>query len=148
MRGTVKQLIPLMIELDNDKIYELKEYKEKRSLNANAYYWVLVNKIADVLGNSKEAVHMTMLKRYSQVTVVCLPAEENIKGFVKYYELDGAFKNKGKMFKTYKVYKPSSEMNKNEMSKLIDGIVSECEQMNIQTLTPNQLLELKSLWGE
>ena len=137
-----------MLELDDTKIYEVKEYKEKRSLSANAYYWVLVNKIAEVLETSKEEIHMSMLKNYSQITVVCLPAEENIKGFVKYYELDGAFKNKEKLFKTYKVYKPSSEMNKKEMASLIDGVVSEAKALNIETLTPNQLLELKSKWGE
>lgn len=33
MRGTIKKLIPYMLELDDTKIYEVKEYKEKRNLD-------------------------------------------------------------------------------------------------------------------
>lgn len=29
MRGTIKKLIPYMLELDDTKIYEIKEYKKK-----------------------------------------------------------------------------------------------------------------------
>ena len=61
MIGTIKELIPRMLQLDEMKEYEIKEHKPKRSLNANAYYWVLVNKIADTLNQSKEFIHMSML---------------------------------------------------------------------------------------
>ena len=53
MTGTIKELIPKMMELDTNKIYELKEVKKKRSLNANSYCWVLLGKIADRLGITK-----------------------------------------------------------------------------------------------
>jgi len=49
MIGTPKQLIPYLVTLDDEKVYEVKEHKNKRSLDANAYYWVLVNKIASEL---------------------------------------------------------------------------------------------------
>lgn len=64
MIGTIKELIPKMLNLDETKEYEIKEHKKKRSLNANAYYWVLVNKIADALNQSKEYIHLCMLKQY------------------------------------------------------------------------------------
>ena len=40
MKGTPKQLITYLVTLDDEKLYEVKEYKGKRSLDANAYYWV------------------------------------------------------------------------------------------------------------
>lgn len=52
------------------------------------------------------------------------------------------------LFKTYNVYKPSSEMNTYEMSKLIDGTVEEAQSMGIETLSPDELEHLKAMWGE
>ena len=148
MIGTIKELIPKMLQLDETKEYEIKEHKQKRSLNANAYYWVLVNKIADTLNQSKEFIHMSMLKQYGQVYSMLLPADVPIESLVKYYELDGVKKQGEKLFKTYNVYLPSSEMNTYEMSKLIDGTVEEAQSIGIETMTPNELEHLKAMWGE
>ena len=147
MVGTIKELIPKMLQLDETKEYEIKEYKHKRSLNANAYYWVLVNKIADALNQSKEFIHLCMLKQYGQRYVLCVPYDTPIENLVKYYEQDGVRKQGDRLFKTYNVYLPSSEMNTYEMSKLIDGTVEEAQSMGIETMTPDELAHLKSMWG-
>ena len=34
-------------------------------------------------------------------------------------------------------------MDTKEFSRLLDGIISECKEMGIETKTPNQLLELE-----
>lgn len=147
MIGKVKELIPKMLQLDETKEYEVKEYKHKRSLNANAYYWVLVNKIADALNQSKEFIHLCMLKQYGQRYVLCVPYDTPIENLVKYYERDGVRKQGDRLFKTYNVYLPSSEMNTYEMSKLIDGTVEEAQSMGIETMTPDEIAHLKSMWG-
>ncbi|WP_289147190.1 hypothetical protein [uncultured Megamonas sp.] len=147
MVGTIKELIPKMLQLDETKEYEVKEYKHKRSLNANAYYWVLVNKIADALNQSKEFIHLCMLKQYGQRYVVCVPYDVPIENLVKYYEQDGVRKQGDRLFKTYNVYLPSSEMNTKEMSKLIDGTVEEAQSMGIETMTPDEIADLKAMWG-
>lgn len=147
MVGTVKELIPKMLNLDENKEYEIKEYKHKRSLNANAYYWVLVNKIADALNQSKEFIHMCMLKQYGQRYWICVPADTPVESLIKYYEQDGIRKQGDRLFKTYNVYKPSSEMNTYEMSKLIDGTVEEAQSIGIETMTPDELAHLKAMWG-
>lgn len=147
MVGTVKELIPEMLKLDESKEYEVKEHKHKRSLNANAYYWVLVNKIADALNQSKEFIHLCMLKQYGQRYVLCVPYDTPIENLVKYYEQDGVRKQGDRLFKTYNVYLPSSEMNTYEMSKLIDGTVEEAQSMGIETMTPDELAHLKAMCG-
>ena len=48
---------------DKKLAVELKQYREKRSLDANAYYWVLAGKLADVLGQSNAWVHNHMLRK-------------------------------------------------------------------------------------
>lgn len=146
MIGTVKDLIPKMLQLDETKLYKIDEYKEKRSLEANSYYWVLLTKMANVLRVSKKELHLRMLREYSQITIVCIPADKSIKGFAKYYEKDGAFKRGDNLFYTYKLYKPSSEMDSKEMSILIDGVVYEAKQLGIETLPPDKLEAMKSAW--
>lgn len=147
MIGHPKQLIPYLVTLDDEKIYEIKEHKNKRSLDANAYYWVLVNKIASVLNQSKDFVHRSMLKQYGETYSLLLPAEYNITGLIKYYEEESTIKKGDKLFKSYKAYLPSSEMDSKQMSVLIDGIVSEAKSMDIETMTPNQIEELKASWN-
>lgn len=134
---------------DAEKIaVKIDKYREKRSLNANAYAWLLIGKIADVLRASKDDVYMLMLKRYGQSEIISVLAHIQLAGFVKYYEELGESNLNGKDFKHYKIYKGSSEFDTREMSIFIDGIVSEAKALGIQTMTPAQLAELKSLWGE
>ena len=82
MIGKVKELIPKMLNLDNDKVYELKEYKQKRSLDANAYYWKLVNEISNVLRTSSDEVHLQMLRDYGQSRVAILPSKIDLKVYL------------------------------------------------------------------
>lgn len=149
MIGKVEDIINYLFKLDRDKEYqvEIKEYKQKRSLNANAYAWVLINKIANVMRLSKEEVYLNMLKHYGQSQVFSIVSEVNITGYFKYYEVIGTSTLNNKEFNHIRVFKGSSEYDTKEMSIFIDGIVQEAKQLDIETLTPNQLAELKSLWN-
>lgn len=125
---------------------ELKEHREKRSLNSNSYAWVLITKIADVLRNSKEEVYLEMLRRYGQSEIVSVLSSIDITGYFKYYEIAGTSTLNGKEFTHYKVYKGSSEYDTREMSILVDGIVSEAKVLNIEVLPPEELENLKNSW--
>ena len=143
MTGTPKQLIMWLATQDDEKTFEIKEYKEKRSLNANSYFYVLQNKLANILKISNEELHERLIKDYSSVVLITLPKDQNIDGLIKYYDKydDGTIK--GTPVVRYKAYKPSHEMNTKEFSRLLDGIISECKEVGIETLTPNQLKELE-----
>ena len=146
--GTIKDIIPKLLNLPSEVIYDFKieEHKEKRSLNANAYAWVLITKISNVLRASKEEIYFLMLKRYGVSEVVSILSNIDVTGYFKYYEEFGRSVLNNKEFTHYKIYKGSSEYNTKEMSILIDGIVSEAKLLNIETLTPDQLALLKSGW--
>lgn len=147
--GTINDIIPKLLNLPREVIYDFKieEHKEKRSLNANAYAWVLITKISNVLRASKEEIYFLMLKRYGVSEVVSILSDINVDGYFKYYEEFGKSVLNGKEFTHYKIYKGSSEFNTKEMSILIDGIVSEAKNLNIETMTPDQLAALKSSWN-
>lgn len=135
MIGTPLELIAWLTS-QPEKKYEITEYHEKRSLSANAYAWVLINKIADVLRKSKEEVYFQMLKDYGQSEFVSVKTNINVKGFFKYYEEWGRGFVDGKEFTHYKVFKGSSEYNSKEMAILIDGIIQEAQNLGIETITP------------
>ena len=126
----------------------IERIKEKRSLNANSYCWVLIGQIADILRASKEEVYFNMLKNYGQSTVVSVLSEINVTGFFKYYEEFGRGEVKGKDFTHYKVYKGSSEFDTREMAVLIDGVISEAQELGIDTRTPEEIDKMKALWGK
>lgn len=125
---------------------EVKPFRKRRSLNANAYAWKLITDIADVIRAPKEAVYLQMLKRYGQSELISVLSHIQIGGFVKYYEEAGESTLNGKMFKHYRVYKGSSEFDTREMAVLIDGIVADAKELGIQTETPDEINRMKSLW--
>lgn len=146
MIGTANKLITWLLEQNKDKKYEVKEYLEKRELKANAYYWKLVNQLANVLRISKEDLHFLLLQRYGQSEIVSVIATVNVKPYFRYYVEAGESVLNGKIFKHYKVYKGSSEMNKKEMSILIDGLVSECREAEIETKPQREIESLLRSW--
>lgn len=135
----------VLFELDKDKRYQIiiKEESKKRTLTQNNYYWELEYQLASALNTSSTELHFELLKRYSQAILVPLVPELDPKGYFKYYEKykEAVISNKKAIY--YKVYKGSSEMNTKEFKVLLDGLISECEEVGIETLTPNELSQLK-----
>lgn len=146
MIGKPEEIIRWLFNQDRDKVFEVKEHHEKRSLNANAYAWSLISKIADVVRSSKDEVYLTMLKRYGQSEMVSVLSDIDVSGYFKYYEEVGRATLQGKEFTHYRVYKGSSEYDSREMSILIDGIVSEAKELDIETLPPCEVDRLKNMW--
>lgn len=146
MLGKPLDLINWLYNQDKDKLYQIKEYKQKRSLNANAYMWVLINEIANKVRLSKEEVYLNMLKNYGQSTIVSLLSDIDYNGFFKYYEVIGTSVLNNKEFTHIKILKGSSEYNTLEMSILIDGVVQECTNLGIPTISDEEIKRLKGSW--
>lgn len=146
MEGTLEEIVKWLFSQDREKIFEIKEKKRRRSLNANAYAWTLIGKLADALRISKDQCYLLMLKRYGQSEMVSVVSEIDVRGYFKYYEPVGETELQGKNFTHYRVFKGSSEYDTREMSILVDGIVSECHEVGIETMTPSELAKLKELW--
>lgn len=143
MIGNSKAIMDFLFYQDKDKIFEVKEVKKHRTLTQNAYAWSLINELANVLKLSKEETYLKMLKDYGQVAIVSLKSDININGFFKYYEVMGTGVINNKEFIHYKIFKGSSEFDKKEMTIFLDGIIQECENVGIPTLTKEQIDKLK-----
>ncbi len=143
MTGTSEEISRWLWKQDRKKIFEIKEKRKKRSLSQNAYAWELIGKIADIMRLSKEEVYLKMLKSYGQSTLISVLSEVNPNEYFKYYETIGKSEIKGKEFTHYKFFKGSSEYDSKEMTIFIDGVIQECKQLGIETMTPEQIALLK-----
>lgn len=136
-------------ELHNAEKLSIKitKYRKKRSLNANAYAWKLVSEIADKLRTSKDEVYVEMLKRYGQGGVAKIPINdvEKFKRQFKYAEEHEKFPDDNGA-KYLRFWVGSSHYDTEEMSIFIDGIVSDAENLGIQTKTPDEIANMLSLW--
>ena len=148
MIGNPLKIIQWLYNQDKEKIFEIKERKSKRTLTQNAYYWVLVNELANCLRKSKEEMHFELLKDYSQVALITIKSNIDIKGYIKYYELEREANIRGVKFNVYKVYKGSSEMDKKDFSVLLEGTIQEAQQQGIPTLTKNEIEKLRYIENE
>ena len=146
MTGNAEELVRWLWNQDRDKLFEIKEHKEKRSLNANAYAWSLIGKIADALRLSKEETYLNMLKRYGQSEMVSVLSSIDVTGYFKYFEPIATTMLQGKEFTHYKIFKGSSEYDSREMAVLIDGIVSEAKELDIETLPDAEVQRIKEMW--
>lgn len=141
---------------------ELKEYREKRSLDANAYHWVLVGKIAKALGQSANWVHNNMLRKYGKIMVIdgqgvytVLPDTDEAAKIIdeaQTYHLKPTSQVKpgkgGIMYRTYMMLKGSRDYDTAEMSTLIDGVVRECKELGIETLPPKEIERMMKAYEE
>jgi hypothetical protein len=146
MVGKADEVIKWLLNQDREKLFEIKPYRQKRSLNANAYAWVLINEMANRLRTSKDEVYQEMLKRYGQSKVISVLSDIDISRFVKYYEEIGKGHVEGKEFTHYRCFIGSSEYDSREMAILIDGIVDEAQELGIDTLPTTAVERMKALW--
>lgn len=144
MIGTVKELIPKMLELPEDKVYELKEHKKKRTLNQNSYYWELLNKLSKKMKISSDELHFELIKKSCPFEEYLVPYEASLRG-IEYYIEKGKIERNGRLFKTIRVYVGSSLLDTTEMGILLDNLIEECKLQNIETMTPEELNKMRSL---
>lgn len=140
-----------------DKIKDLEKltvkivkYREKRSLDSNAYAWVLMSKIAAELGSTKEEIYEEMLRKYgflyeSDDGIITITVKSNvdmtkIEGHWQFIKDNGSFK-------AYAMIKGSSEYDTKEMSHFINGIVEEAKALGIDTMTETEIRQMNERWG-
>ena len=127
---------------------KVNKYRKKRSLDANAYMWVLLSKIADVINSDKDDVYIEMLSRYGVFTHIIVKKEvvEKIKIEWRAVRELGEINVNGSSGIQLQCYFGSSTYDSKEMATLIDGVVREAKELGIETLPPDELLRMKQEW--
>ncbi|HWS31024.1 MAG TPA: hypothetical protein VN512_13040 [Clostridia bacterium] len=139
---------------DRSLSVEIKPFRKKRSLDANAFAWVLIGKIAEKVKSAPTDVYRELIRdvggNYEIVPVKAERAEAWINiwkshgiGWVS--EILGESKLDG--YVNIISYYGSSTYDTAQMSRLIDCITDECAELGIDTATPAEIALLKEGWG-
>ena len=125
------------------------KFRNKRSLDANAYMWVLLQKMADTLETAKDDLYIDMLDKYGVFTHVIVKPHvvDRVVSEWRTVRNLGEVKVNGQTGIQLQCYFGSSTYDTKEMSVLIDGVVSECKELDIETISPNELRIMKERWG-
>lgn len=138
-----------------DKPYtvEVKEKREKRSLDANAYFWKLISDLAEAVGSTKEELYLRYVKDFGPYRDFVLTEEES-KTFRTAWSMLGSgwpteqvdFTPDGEKV-VVRAYYGSSTYNTRQMSRLIDSVVEDCNAVGVETLPPERLEAMKEDWN-
>ena len=145
-----------IVRKHKDKLYDLevKEHRKKRSLDANAYAWVLINKLAEVMRITPVDVYRQAIQDISGNSEILPIKEEAVEQFKQAWQHNGIGwmcrdmgKSKLPGYRNLMVYYGSSVYNTKQMSDLIDHLVQDCKALDIETMTPDKLSLLTEEWS-
>lgn len=128
---------------------ELKKYRKKRSLDANALMWKCLGEIASVLRADKWQIYLEMLKRYGRYTYICVKPNvvEAVKQQWRECEEVGEVNINGEKSVQLLCYFGSSTYNTHEFSVLLDGIMSEMKEIGLKTPSDEEYERSLEAWG-
>jgi len=125
-----------------------QKHRRKRSLNANALLWKCIGDIAAAIGADKWEVYLKMLKRYGAFTYVCVKpgAVEMLKRQWRECEEVGLVKVGEQTAVQMLCYYGSSTYDTKQFSRLLDGVISEMEEIGIETPTSERMRRCLEQW--
>jgi hypothetical protein len=153
----LEQLITSVTAKNKELQLVLKEWFAPRSLSANAYFHVLVNKIAEKIQAEDDEVKMRLVVSYGALdvdrdgkyTVMKLPESVNVTNYYSYAKYIGSeVDSAGKVWNMYIAYKETHRYNRKEMARLIEGTIDEANRLGIETKTPREVAEMVALLEE
>ena len=138
---------------ETDVDVTVKKHREKRSLDANAYFWVLVDQLAEKTRIPKTDIYRRYIREiggnHEMVCVIDSAVEKLRNG----WEHNGLGWQTDTMPSRIPgctnviLYYGSSTYNTRQMSHLIDMAVQDCQEQNIETLSPEKLAGMMEEWG-
>ena len=138
---------------DKEIDVNIKRYYKKRSLDANAYCWVIIDKIAEKTKEKKSDIYKHAIKEIGGVSNAFCGEDEAIKTLCRNWQLNGqgwmAEHRPSKKIPGYSVatlWYGSSVYNTKQMSDLIDSLIQEAEAQGISTITEKEKEQLLGKW--
>lgn len=157
LRTTRRQAVQICNEVKPDKPYTVKitQERRKRSLDANAYCWTLIGKLAEKLQLSPDEVYRQYIPDVAgNYTIV--PVKDDM---VEHWNRIWCSGHLGRMtrdmgpcrnlrgYHNVMSYLGSSDYDTKQMAQLIDLIVQDCKAQGIETLPPDKLDAMEAEWG-
>lgn len=165
--GTDKMVMTLMLNEKQSAItvfdelhdYEklsikIGKYREKRSLDSNAYAWVLMGKLAVKTKEPKEEIYKSYIREIGGNSDTVCVQDKAVNKLRQGWSKNGlgwvteTMPSKLEGCTNVVLYYGSSTYDTEQMSRLIDMVVNDCKEQGIDTRTPEEIAQMMTLWGE
>ncbi len=150
MKETAQEFVANLQNNPKKHVAEIKQYRKKRSLDANGYMWVILRAMAEKLMTTDKEIYREMIRRVGQADI--LPVRDDaIEAFTKRWEAHGIgyqVDNLGPCkntegYSNLRCYYGSSVYDSREFSILLDEIITEAKALGIETATPEEIERMK-----
>lgn len=144
-----------VVRKHKDKLYDLevKEHRKKRSLDANAYCWVLINKIADALRITPVEIYRQAIQNVGGNFEVLPVKEEAAEHFKQVWQAQGLGwpcvdmgKSKIDGYRNLRAYYGSSTYSSTQMAQLIENLIQDCRALDIEVKSEEEIQSILGAW--
>lgn len=131
---------------------KVTKHKKKRSLDANALAWVLMDKIASKLRITKEEVYRNAIRNIGGVSETVCAKNEAVEKLCAGWRSNGigwqteTMPSKIDGCTNVVLYYGSSCYDKDQMHRLLDNIIEDCRNLGIETRSPEEISSLLGGW--
>lgn len=132
---------------------DIKLHRERRSLDANAYFWALCGKLAEVTRIPKNDIYKEYIKEIGGNFEILPVRLDAVERFIEAwgnaglgYVCDRTGSSKLCGYENIICYYGSSTYDTAQMSRLIDLVVYDCQSQNIEVLPPQKLAAMMEDW--
>ena len=140
--------------MDADLKLTLTRYKERRSNDANRLFHLYSDRLADAMRMSKPKMKNYLLFHYGQKIrdengdLVVIKTNADEEELISRSDIHCWYiKNAPDGTPMYVLLEHSRFYNTREMAILIDGVIAECKAQGIDTISPDEVEEIKQKWG-
>jgi hypothetical protein len=144
-----------VVRKHKDRLYDLevKEHRKKRSLDANAYAWVLINKIADALRITPKEIYRQAIQNVGGNYEILPVKTEAAEHFKQVWEAQGLGwpcvdmgKSKIDGYRNLRAYYGSSTYSTTQMAQLIDILLQDCRALDIEVKSDEEIASIMGAW--
>lgn len=151
--GTVYSILN---ELEAGTLVDLtiKKHRKRRSLDANAYAWVLLDRLAVKLKRPKEEIYREFVKDVGGNSETVCVVDKGVDRLISGWKRNGigwvADTTPSKIAGCTNVilYQGSSTYDSEQMARLIDLIVEACKEQGIEVRSEEDINSLLEGWGK
>lgn len=139
---------------DGEVAVEIKKYRKRRSLDANAYAWVLIDRLAEKLRMTKTDVYRELIRNIGGVSQTVCVQDKAVQDLISGWSHNGlgwfaeTMPSKLAGCTNVVLYYGSSSYDSSQMSALLDLLIDDCKAQGIETTTPEELAKYKEEWKQ
>lgn len=130
----------------------IKKARKKRSLDANAYAWVLIDKLSVASDIPKSEVYQRAIREIGGNSDIVCVQDRAVDKLRESWSRNGlgwiseTMPSKLDGCTNVILYYGSSTFDSAQMSRFIDGIIQDCKAVGVETMPPDRLEAMLGQW--